>query len=428
MKDFLKDRTKLKYCIEKIQNNDLEEEKKELFNSNELSEPEQEFFSAKCEKLMGSLTKKLKHLEKSIYEGYYKYYLNGKWTYFTESGKSQNKEENEKFEPVSWKESLKYSSNSKEDFIQLYNAFDFQDPKKNVEEENLNSLENETKSKEDDTEKQEKEEEPQEEEAKEENEEELVNPDDRVIKPSSGYNLDNLPEDAMGVSSPVHKQANKNVEHLKRKKPKYDARKAIEDAKTKEKEELEEGGKKDRDTFRNFIKSVKGGETGKSKDKNGINSNKGSKEKNLKNTFSKKPKNDQELEEELRQQLKQIDSGKNYDLNQQNKDTNRQPRRKEQTKEYEKRKRLHEMEKSPKRVQINKVRSRIDCWGQENASMPTYTQKKKANEVHKAKFNPQILGRIETEFSNINSRLNIQNFKTMKEEKFKELPIAYIKE
>lgn len=403
---------KIKFVVKHIETDELNEEKLIIFGSQSINDSEAEYFNSKCNKLKHDLLKKLKHNYKSFYDTFYQLYLSGKWTNF----RNKNNENN-------WNDLMK-NEVKKEEFINYYNNFDFKDLKKidksNIDDQSNSKIGiNETESKIEDEKKIENEEEK----SPEINDEDKtpINPDDRIIKPSSlGYNLDMLDSEIQGSPS-NHKIPAKNIEHIRRKKPKYDARKAIEDAKNNEKKPNESSIKKDRDNFRNFIKSVKNENT-EVKDK--------TKESPDRKFKMKSPKNlnpDQELENELREKLKQIDSGK-FDENQKAKEsTNRQTRKKEQTKESEKRKRLHDLEKSPKKVIINKVKSKIDCWGNEN-TLPTYSQKRKAHEVKKPNFNPQILSKIEVEFNNINSKLNLTNFNEIKQEKFKNLQIAYINE
>ena len=255
----------------------------------------------------------------------------------------------------------------------------------------------------------------------------LINPDDRIIKLSNnGYDLSNIPESAF-VSNNESQKKNKNIEHIRRKPPKYDARKAIEKEKEKYKDKINEKsnskepvnkGKKDRDNFRKFLKQVKNENTDKKKHKT---------QEDI----------DKELETEIRNKLKNLkkeDIDKNYNDNQLISKSNNMY--KTIKNKNEKRKKLHELEKSPKNFNTKNVKSKIDCWVQDsnNQGFASYAKKSLYNnniyESNKQsfRFNPQILNRIDQELVNINNKMSYSEYLINKKEKFKEIPISYIKE
>ena len=97
----------------------------------------------------------------------------------------------------------------------------------------------------------------------------------------------------------------------------------------------------------------------------------------------------------------------------------------------EKRRKLHQMERSPKNnTNIKSIKSKIDCWGETQSNFVSNYSKRNITSPNndKTKFNPQILQRIENEISNINAKLSITEHNQQKEDKFKNIPLAYIKQ
>lgn len=426
IQEILLEKTKNSVFIKLIEDQNLDDLKKKIYDRDSIEESEEEYFNLKSQKLKQELIKRNIALDKIFYTSYYKFYLNGKWMKYFSFEINEGNNDDDNAEPktkdnkldfwVNWTDVLKKDRINKDDLFEVYNGFEFKVKKqRNVDAINTEDITNSLENKEDvDKAETNKDEEilnevvDNEEGKEDEDPNDLrisVNPDDRVIKPSSGYNLDNLPDEALTAENQRSKTPVKNIEHIKRKKPKYDARKAIEEAKNQDKKPPSKS-KQDRENFRAFLKANRGG--------------------NDQENDKSKPKKteEEELEEELKDKLKNIES--KHVSEDPSKPISKQTQKKE-TLASEKRRKLHEMEKKSRKVNMNKVKSKIDCWSQDNVTVPSYTQKRKAQEVRQIKFNPQILSRIETEINNIESRLSLENYQVLKEEKFKEVPIAYIK-
>lgn len=365
--------------------NDTENEKR-IYNA---------FFNKKIDYIKGLMEIKLRKEYSSFYNLYYKVYLNGKWikrydTKEIEIIKDSKDLLVEEYMEVKYYDPLlmKFKGNEKKNQIEVEKKDSNDNEEENME--NIPDNNNENENIDNDA----------------ELNNEFINPDDRVIKPNQGYNLSEIPGEEINTNQENIK-SKRNIEHLKRKQPKYDARKAIEDSKKKEKdiENKEKDNKKS--AFRDMLKEIK-------KNKDDDNN------QNVENS-------EKDLENDLKTKLKEINSN-TYNNSSVPTPTNIKGRKKETDKTYEKRKKLHEMERSPKKVNVNKVKSKIDCWGNDNSSTPAYSYKRKHNEVKKVKFNPQILSRIEQEVQNIENKLMLSNHKKTKDEMFKDTGIAYIKE
>ena len=187
---------------------------------------------------------------------------------------------------------------------------------------------------------------------------------------------------------PAH--SNNNNENPK-KKPVYDARKAIEEAKLKE---AKEGGKKEKPSaFREFLKEMRKINAEEKNEKND-DKNKNKNEKNNKNNkaednsktenidaSSKKltsnknvpKKNARNIQNEKSKENTEIENNTNIDIsnNEENK-TNKNKagakfKKEPEAKEITLRKKLHELEKAPApMLNIKGVKSRIECWGGDN--------------------------------------------------------------
>lgn len=202
----------------------------------------------------------------------------------------------------------------------------------------------------------------------------IVNPPENNI--SSEHNLyneyDNKPikvkkidyehlfdnDNSLGGAIPISDNSNipKKVIQPKKKeaKPKYDARKAIEEAKIKEAQEKENPTynekKKKRDEFRDFLREMK----------------------NLNKKGGKKNDIDVVVKEEPNiSENKVLDSNVNYVSNSNPKDNEKEVpskekniRKRKDPTVIEMRRKLHELERSPPpKLNLNKLKSRIACWG-----------------------------------------------------------------
>ena len=181
----------------------------------------------------------------------------------------------------------------------------------------------------------------------------------------------------------TNQQININVNKKKiikknspKKKPVYDARKAIEEAKLKEAKE----GKKERPSaFREFVREMKKISAEEKAAKMGENSPKLSKN-DLKNKKIEKDdmpiKNNNYIEEN--------NENFNSEENQENSTKERRipvHKRKQETKDMIMRKKLHQLEQSPPpMLNIKGIKSKIECWGPSN---DTKTQKNTKNIIEK---------------------------------------------
>ena len=174
----------------------------------------------------------------------------------------------------------------------------------------------------------------------------------------------------------ANQQINVNINKKKivkknspRKKPVYDARKAIEEAKLRE---AKEGKKEKPSAFREFVKEMKKLSAEEKAGKIGDNSPKISNKKNERdeipinnNNYIEENNDNQNYEEENQQKEKRIPIHK----------------RKPETKDMLMRKKLHQLEQSPPpMLNIKGVKSKIECWGPSNE---TKVQKSTKNTIEK---------------------------------------------
>jgi len=174
----------------------------------------------------------------------------------------------------------------------------------------------------------------------------------------------------------ANQQINVNINKKKivkknspRKKPVYDARKAIEEAKLRE---AKEGKKEKPSAFREFVKEMKKLSAEEKAGKIGDNSPKISNKKYDRdeipiknNNYIEENNDNQNYEEENQQKEKRIPIHK----------------RKPETKDMLMRKKLHQLEQSPPpMLNIKGVKSKIECWGPSNE---TKVQKSTKNTIEK---------------------------------------------
>jgi len=202
----------------------------------------------------------------------------------------------------------------------------------------------------------------------------------------------------------AHNNKNNNAT---KKKPVYDARKAIEEAKLKE---AKEGKKEKPSAFREFLREMKKisaeekamhNETNNNidKDKEKEKDNKNNKKVKINNKSitqkEKKKENNPDVDNKSKQidnnnipeQKEKIVENRNDSNNivdiehkENNKDNNIQKKNKQnETKEISLRRKLHELEKAPAPVlNIKGIKSRIECWGGNNDNKKT-----KNNNTHR---------------------------------------------
>ena len=175
-----------------------------------------------------------------------------------------------------------------------------------------------------------------------------------------------------------------------KKKPVYDARKAIEEAKLRE---AKEGKKEKPSAFREFVKEMKKLSAEEKAGKIGENSPKLSHKSSKVNNQIKVDsniKNNNYIEENI----------DNYQNNEEQENQNKEKRvpihkRKPETKDMIMRKKLHQLEQSPPpMLNIKGIKSKIECWGPSND-----TKKQKNNKNFVEKDNKRI--------TNINKKNNI---------------------
>ena len=207
----------------------------------------------------------------------------------------------------------------------------------------------------------------------------------------------NFDSEAFGGASP---DININIDKKKivkknsggRKKPVYDARKAIEEAKLRE---AKEGKKEKPSAFREFVKEMKKISAEEKAGKFGGNSPKSN--KNIKINKDDLPiKKNNYIEES--QESQNEESKKNIEKEK------RIPvhRKKVETKDMIMRRKLHELEKSPPpMLNIKEVKSKIECWGPSND-----IKKQKIVKYNIEKENKKITNISKKNNSNIDSKEN----------------------
>ena len=173
-----------------------------------------------------------------------------------------------------------------------------------------------------------------------------------------------------------------------KKKPVYDARKAIEEAKLRE---AKEGKKEKPSAFREFVKEMKKLSAEEKAGKMGENSPKLSHKSSKVNNQIKVDtniKNNNYIEEN-------IDNYQNNEEQEQNKEK-RIPvhKRKPETKDMIMRKKLHQLEQSPPpMLNIKGIKSKIECWGP-------------SNDTKKQKNNKNLVEKDNKRITNINKKNN----------------------
>ena len=188
-------------------------------------------------------------------------------------------------------------------------------------------------------------------------------------------------ENMYGGALNSNKKKNVKRQTSSRKKPVYDARKAIEEAKLREKKE----GKKEKPSaFREFVKEMK---KLSAEEKGGITSNTETSQKIEKNT---KYKNHDEIpikQRKIEFEDNEINNEENSPF--EDKKIKRIPMksRRIETKDMAMRRKLHELERSPPpMLNIKGVKSKIECWGPSNESKQTRNiQKMEINNIKNIK-------------------------------------------
>ena len=217
-----------------------------------------------------------------------------------------------------------------------------------------------------------------------------------------------------------------------KKKPVYDARKAIEEAKLKEEKKKE----KEPNKFREFLKEMK---------KNNCNSNESKKtNKNNKKENKIKKSDDLQLKKRFSENIKyeieekingiKIPEPKNMNDYFENKEDNKNANKDKTNKIRENsankssnqtlRKKLHDLEKTPAPT-INKkgVKSKVMCWF--NKENP---KDSKINKTKIENYYDKILLELNLEINKINNNFNIDKYFEQKEEKMKKFQnIPFIK-
>jgi len=185
-----------------------------------------------------------------------------------------------------------------------------------------------------------------------------------------------------------------------RKKPVYDARKAIEEAKLRE---AKEGKKEKPSAFREFVKEMK---------KLSAKEKEGKINENTPKLSHKSSKLNNQIKEDIpikaNNYIEENNDNNNNDENQeiQNKEK-RIPihKRKPETRDMLMRKKLHQLEQSPPpMLNIKGIKSKIECWGPSND-----TKKQKNNKNNFEKDNKRITNINKKNNINIDSKDDISN-------------------
>ncbi len=224
---------------------------------------------------------------------------------------------------------------------------------------------------------------------------------------------------------------NRNVN----KKPKYDARKAIEEAKQKE---LKEGKKEKKSSFREFIREMKKIAKEEKESKKNLDSQM-SNFGNSQSLIKDSNKNNTTTNINISNINETSDKKNKKDNNNNNKNEVKEERqsRKNQPIEIELRKKLHDLERSPPpKLNIKNAKSKINCWtnnDKNTVNIRTFSKGKnkinnQKNEWKKIITDKQNLKKIENEFNKMSNTFNIENFFKEKEEQMKEFDqIPFIK-
>ena len=197
------------------------------------------------------------------------------------------------------------------------------------------------------------------------------------------------------------KHNNKVNNNATKKKPVYDARKAIEEAKLKE---AKEGKKEKTSAFREFLREMKKiskeekalhNETNNNIDDNNKKVNKNNKN-NKEKIIEKKDENDLDINNKIHSENSLFEKNEKLEENRksaknvfdiEHKENNLQKKNKpNEKKEVALRRKLHELEKAPAPVlNIKGIKSRIECWGGNNDNKKTKTNSTVQREMPKSK-------------------------------------------
>ena len=219
-----------------------------------------------------------------------------------------------------------------------------------------------------------------------------------------------------------------------KKKPIYDARKAIEEAKIKEAKEKNSGEKEEKNNkFREFIKEMKKINCNINKNDNKENSSK-NKELDIKKRFSenissedKKKVNGININEQsnINDYIEIKDKGNKNNIKDENKKKIKREKSAGKSSNQILRQRLHELEKTPApAINKNGIKSKIKCWfNQENPQ----TAKNDKNKIENF-FDMKLL-QLNSDINKISNDFSIDNYFSKKEEKMKKFSdIPYIKQ
>ena len=198
-----------------------------------------------------------------------------------------------------------------------------------------------------------------------------------------------------------------NNNNLTKKKPVYDARKAIEEAKLKE---AKEGKKEKPSAFREFLREMKKISAEEKTQHNETNNNIENNNNNFNSKMNKKNKNSKNKEKEISVDLdkdikfkfkdnklfteKKEENSKNFNNiieldhkeNKENNNNQKKINKQNETKEISLRRKLHELEKAPAPIlNIKGVKSKIECWGGNNENKKTKNNNLIQREMPKSK-------------------------------------------
>ena len=197
---------------------------------------------------------------------------------------------------------------------------------------------------------------------------------------------------------------NHNNNNLTKKKPVYDARKAIEEAKLKE---AKEGKKEKPSAFREFLREMKKISAEEKTQHNETNNNIENNNNNFNSKMNKKNKNSKNKEKEISVDLdkdikvkfkdnklfteKKEENSKNFNNiieldHKENNNNQKKINKQNETKEISLRRKLHELEKAPAPIlNIKGVKSKIECWGGNNENKKTKNNNLIQREMPKSK-------------------------------------------
>ena len=278
------------------------------------------------------------------------------------------------------------------------------------------------------------------------NKNQYINYDDRPIK-SKAINYeemfggDNNYEFDQDPNKFIKKQIKKKPQNRNNiKKPKYDARKAIEEAKQKE---LKEGKKEKKSSFRDFVREMKKIAKEEKELKKNVDSqisNFGNSQSQIKDSFKNNNNTTSNINYYNNSSKETIEKNKNKsNKNINNNNVKEEGRgRKAQPIEIELRKKLHDLERSPPpKLNIKNAKSKINCWTNNNekntVNIKTFSQNKKKmnykNDEWKRVINDnRSINKLENDFKTIANNFNIENFFNEKENQMKEFnQIPFIK-